>query len=310
MLNTQLKTWLTSLNQLIADQKAAGVVATPDSVRQSLITMTDSLVSPGPRLPWVGDSQVKGDATPVSVRLYDPTPEADTPVCVFFHGGGHMAGDVAVYDPICRRLAQTSGWLIVSVDYRLAPEYPYPIGLQDCHSVARNIWSTLDAEGRRYSPRLALSGDSGGGTFAASISAAAQNDDTLTVEKQVLIYPSLDYTLTQPSITENGRGYLLEAERIEWYFQHYFQHQEDRYDASPLYMPISDRLPETLLISAGYCPLRDEALAYVKKLQDNGVPCRHRHFEDMIHAYLNLETLVPNACAQTYQEIAAFLNAD
>jgi len=310
MLNAQLQTWLARLNELVANQKAAGVEATPASVRESMAAMTDNLVSAGPALPWVGDAKVECGETPVPVRLYDPAPDQDTPVCLFFHGGGHLAGDVTVYDPICRRLAHASGWLVVSVEYRLAPEFPYPFGLEDCHSAARHIWPALDQTGRRYSRRLALAGDSGGGTFAATISALAQNDALLPVEKQVLIYPSLDYTLTQPSIIENGQGYLLEADRIAWYFQHYFQHGEDRRGASPLYMPVSNRLPETLVISANYCPLRDEALAYARRLRDTGVPCRHRHFDDMIHAYLNLEALAPDACAATYQEIAAFLNGE
>ena len=310
MLNAQLKAWLDRLNELVAEQKAAGVEATPATVRDSMAAMTRNQVRPGPELPWVGDARVECGETPVPVRLYDPAPDRDTPVCLFFHGGGHMAGSVAVYDPICRRLADASGWLVVSVDYRLAPEYPYPFGLEDCHSVARHLWPVLDDQGRRYQRRLALAGDSGGGTFAATLSALAQNDQRLPVEKQVLIYPSLDYTLNHPSVTENGQGYLLEAERIAWYFQHYFQHGEDRRGASPLFMPVSNRLPETLVISAEYCPLRDEALAYVQRLNDTGVPCRHRHFDDMIHAYLNLESLAPDACAATYREIAAFLNGD
>jgi acetyl esterase/lipase len=129
------------------------------------------------------------------------------------------------------------------------------------------------------------------------------------IDSQVLIYPSLDYTLDHASVRENGQGYLLEQARMAWYFDRYFQENEDRHAASPLYMPIMPNLPPTLVISAGYCPLRDEALAYVERLATSGVSHRHRHFADMIHAYLNLEALVPDACAQTYQEIGRFLSA-
>ena len=105
MLNAQLKAWLDRLNELVAEQKAAGVEATPATVRDSMAAMTRNQVRPGPELPWVGDARVECGETPVPVRLYDPAPDRDTPVCLFFHGGGHMAGSVAVYDPICRRLA-------------------------------------------------------------------------------------------------------------------------------------------------------------------------------------------------------------
>ncbi|ERJ20847.1 lipase protein [Salinisphaera shabanensis E1L3A] len=309
MLNAQLKAWLEQVNQQKLDLAANDVVADPAVVRSSLETMTAQFVSAGPSLPWVEDRTVDAQGKSVSVRLYDPAPERSKPVALFLHGGGHMAGSVAVYDPICRRIAEASGWLIVSVEYRLTPEHPYPQGLADCLHVARHVWPLLEAEHRLFTRRLALIGDSGGGALAATISASAQHDSLLNIDSQVLIYPSLDYTLDHASVRENGQGYLLEQARMAWYFDHYFQRYEDRHAASPLYMPITPNLPPTLVISAGYCPLRDEALAYVERLAASGVPHHHRHFADMIHAYLNLEALVPDACVQTYQEIGRFLSA-
>ncbi|MBU60662.1 MAG: carboxylesterase [Alcanivorax sp.] len=310
--NAGLAGWLDGLNRLVAEQAARGVAATPASVRDSMAAMTRNLVTRSPALPWVGDATVPADGGPVPVRIYDPAPETRKPVCLFFHGGGHLAGSVAVYDPICRKLAEASGRLVVSVDYRLAPEHPYPRGLEDCLAVARHLWPLLEAEGRRVERRLSLAGDSGGGTLAATVSAVAQDDPDLTIERQVLIYPSLDYTLDHPSVEENGHGYLLETPRVRWYFDHYFQDgpapdAERRRAASPLYMTISERLPETLVITAGFCPLRDEGLAYVKRLEAAGVPVRHVPFADMIHAYLNLEDLVPEACAETYRVVGEFL---
>ncbi|MFP1679079.1 alpha/beta hydrolase [Alloalcanivorax sp. C16-2] len=307
-----LSDWLAGLNRLVAEQAARGVTATPATVRDSMATMTRNLVTRSPALPWVGDASVAVDGEPVPVRLYDPAPENHKPVCLFFHGGGHMAGSVAVYDPICRKLAEASGQLVVSVDYRLAPEHPYPRGLRDCLGVARHLWALLDAEGRRVERRLSLVGDSGGGTLAATVSALAQDDPALMVDKQVLIYPSLDYDLAYPSVEENGHGYLLETPRIRWYFDHYFQDgdapdRQRRHDASPLHMTVSPRLPATLVITAGFCPLRDEAQAYVERLDAAGVPVRHVPFPDMIHAYLNLEDLVPEACLETYRVVGEFL---
>ena len=124
----------------------------------------------------------------------------------------------------------------------------------------------------------------------------------------MLIYPSLDYTLEHPSISGHGEGYLLEAERIRWYFNHYFASGEDRRTASPLHMPVPEGMPATLVITAGYCPLHDEGVAYARKLREAGVACELRDYPDMIHAYLNLEDLVPQACSDTYRAIGAFLS--
>lgn len=306
-LDASLKDWLIKVNELAAAQESRGVELTPGSVRGNFAAMTQTFVRRGPELPWVGDAKVEGEAHPIPVRIYDPAPESEKSVCLFFHGGGHLAGSIDVYDPICRRLARASGQLLVSVEYRRAPEYPYPLGLNDCLDVARQLWPLLTQEQRRVRRQLFIAGDSGGGAYAASVSAVAQDDPELAIEKQVLIYPGLDYTLVSPSVAENGKGYLLENPRIEWYFNHYFQNGEDRHTVSPLHMPMTARLPQTLVITAGFCPLRDEGIAYAEKLRAAGVTCEHQHFEDMIHAYLNLENLVPDACAQTYNVIGQFL---
>lgn len=307
-LDTRLQGWLTQLNALVAEQQAQGQEATPVTVRESLATLTATQVHDAPRPAWVGDAMIETGDYPVPVRIYDPAPEHEKSVCLFFHGGGHMAGSVSVYDPICRKIADASGQLVVSVEYRLAPECPYPLGLEDCLNASRHLWPVLERKQRRVRRQLFLIGDSGGGTYAASISALSQSDTQLEIDGQILIYPSLDYTLSQPSVHENGSGYLLEQARIQWYFDHYFRNQEDRRSASPIHMPITARLPRTLMITAGFCPLRDEGLAYLERLRAAGVPCEHRHFAGMIHAYLNLEGLVPDACAASYQAMAGFIN--
>lgn len=306
-LNRKLKTWLDKVNTLTARQQAAGVETTPIAVRASFATMTAMFVTRRPEMAWTGDTMVETGHYPVPVRIYDPAPDVEKPVCLFFHGGGHMAGSVTVYDPICRKIATASGALVVAPEYRLAPECPYPHGLDDCLNLARAIWPALERKQRRFRRSLYLVGDSGGGAFAATVSALAQGDPNLVIDKQVLIYPGLDYTLSMPSVETNGTGYLLEKSRIAWYFDQYFQNNENRRTVSPLYMPISDKLPETLMITAGYCPLRDEALAYVERLRSAGVTCEHHHFEDMIHAYLNLENLAPEACAQSHEAVGRFL---
>lgn len=302
-----LRAWLDQLNPMVAEQRARGVEATPAMVRDSLAGLTTNFVTRTPHLSWVRDLRVDTPEGEVPVRLYHPEPGSARPVMLFFHGGGHMAGSVAVYDPIAGKLAQATGMLIISVDYRLSPETPYPGGLNDCLNVTRQVWDLLEAGQVPFEPRLTLAGDSGGATYAATVSQQLAGDRELNLTHQILIYPSIDYTLDHPSISGHGEGYLLEEHRIRWYFDHYFAHGEDRRAASPLHMPVPDGMPATLVITAGYCPLHDEGVAYARKLEKAGVPCQLKDYPDMIHAYLNLEDLVPEACEDTYQIIAEFL---
>lgn len=307
-LNAQLTDWLGKFNRLTAQQRAMGSSPTPISAREGLASMTAALVTDRPEVPRVLDALVAGENYNVPVRLYDPEPTMAKPVCVYIHGGGHAAGSVPVYDSICRKLALCSGHLVVSVEYRLAPECPYPSGLEDCMTVVRNIWQTLADKGCEVQrDGLAVAGDSGGGAFAATLSARLQRERKNPIKRQILIYPNLDYTLNQPSIDRLAEGYLLEKTRIQWYYDQYFQHSEDRAAASPLFMPVTGNLPKTLIITAGFCPLQDEALAYLDRLDQAGVPRAHHHFPDMMHAFLNMEDLVPEATAQVYQSMAEFL---
>ena len=309
-LNAQLEDWLVRLNRLVAQQRAQGSTPTAVNAREGLANMTATLVTNRPELPRVVDALVEGGEYAVPVRIYDPAPEQSKAVCIYIHGGGHTAGGVTVYDPICRKLAAASQRLVVSVEYRLAPECPYPSGLEDCLSVVRNVWTALDEKQCRYRPDLAVAGDSGGGALTATLTAMLQNEPHPPVRQQILIYPNLDYTLSYPSIHELASGYLLERERIRWYYDQYFQHGEDRAAASPLHMPITPGLPETLLITAGYCPLKDEGIAYREALDAAGVPCTHRHFPSLLHAFLNMEDLVVGECAEAYLAMADFMKAE
>jgi len=123
----------------------------------------------------------------------------------------------------------------------------------------------------------------------------------------ILLYPSLDYTMSLPSVTEFATGYMLEKERISWYFNLYFQGHGSRRDVSPLFMKVTDRFPKTLIVTAGFCPLRDEGMQYFSLLKKGGVVVQHLHLDDMIHAFLNMESLAPESCAQVYRVMEEFL---
>lgn len=290
--------------------KASGFVQTPTNAREGLATLTWSLVKEKPEIRWVQDDLIHGDEFDVPVRIYNTYPESQLPVLLYFHGGGHMSGSVSVYDPICRKLAQATGHIVVSADYRLAPECPYPAGINDALTVVKNIWKTLDRRKLNYLKQLSIAGDSAGGTISATVAHLTQNDPDVDIKKQVLIYPSLDYTFQLESVSENGTGYLLEKDKIEWYMANYFQNNENRKEPSPLYMEFSENLPTSLVITAEFCPLRDEGRAYVEKLKVAGVPATLLHFDDMIHAFVNMEDLTRERCEELYRSIADFLKSE
>jgi acetyl esterase/lipase len=305
----KLQKWLDNYNNLLEIMAEKGFKQTATNAREGLAILTRQYVSESPDVAWIQDDLVMGPHYAVPVRIYHPEPDSKLPVLIYYHGGGHMAGSVTVYDPICRKLALKTKHILVSVDYRLAPECPYPAGVKDAYYVAKNVWSTLDARQIKYQRCLAIAGDSAGGALSATVSHISQYDAGLEIKRQALIYPSLDYTLGLDSVDENAAGYLLQKEKIIWYFDHYFQHGENRKSASPLHMECTSSLPQTLVVTAGFCPLRDEGLAYVKKLKAAGVPVDHMHLEDMIHAFMNMEDLVKAECESVYEKISDFLKA-
>lgn len=304
-----LAEWLDKVNEAQRERHRRGFVRTPTNVREAFELITRTFVTERPQLPRVLDDLVPGMEYRVPVRVYHPAPGRALPIAVFVHGGGHVAGSVSVYDPIARRLALAARHVVVSVDYRLAPECPYPAGLQDVLTVVKGIREVLVARGVTHADRLALVGDSGGGALSATAAHLLQHEPGVELAALVLIYPSLDYTLSQPSVDALGTGYLLDRDRVGWYFDQYFQHAENRRDASPLFMACDNGFPRTLVLSAEYCLLRDEADAYAQRLQRAGVDVDYVLCEGMIHAFLNLEDLVPDDCRRVYARIAHFLAA-
>ena len=303
-----LQPWLENFNRQMADLVAKGFKATPTNAREGLAGLTRALVTDIPDIAWCQDDVIAAHPFDVPVRIYHPEPDEALPVLVYLHGGGHMAGSVTVYDPICRKLARAARHIVVAADYRLAPECRYPAGVTDGYNTVKHLWPVLRARGLKFHERLALAGDSGGGALSASVAHLAQFDAGVAIGRQVLIYPSLDYTMQWPSIAQNAVGYLLERHRIAWYFDHYFPAGANRHAASPLHMDFGERLPATLVITAEFDPLHDEGRIYVEKLRQADIEAEHWHLDDMIHAFLNLEDLVKETCNAVYARIGRFLN--
>jgi acetyl esterase len=304
-----LRDWLFAQREAKHKAREHGYRRTATNTREAWDLLTRRFVTESPEVAWVRDDLIPGPDYRVPVRVYHPQPDRPLPVALFVHGGGHIAGGVSLYDPIARRLALAANRVVVSIEYRLAPECPYPAALKDTMACAKRVFPLLGNLDMPYEPRLALMGDSGGGALCATVSHLAQFDAGMTIERQVLLYPSLDYTLSQPSVTENGDGYLLERERILWMFDAYLQSAEDRRAISPLYMALTTDYPATLVITGEFDPLRDEGIAYADRLELNGIGAEKRVMPGMIHGFLNLEAMVPEACADVYAAIGTFLNA-
>jgi acetyl esterase/lipase len=303
-----LAAWLASFNDLIAEMKRRdGYARTPTVVREGLAILTATCVTQRPEVGRIIDDLVPGPGLAVPIRVYHPDPDTELPLIVFVHGGGHVAGGVSVYDAIARKLAQATRHVVVSVEYRLAPECPYPAGIADVITVVKGMQRVLADRGVRFLSRVSLVGDSAGGALCATAAHMLRYEPTVEVHAQVLIYPSLDYTLSMPSTVEFAKGYLLERDRVAWYFDQYFQHAENRHDVSPLFMPCADDLPRTLLFTAEHCLLRDEGRAYAGRLREAGIDVEYVECAGMIHAFLNLEDLVPASCADVYERTAEFL---
>lgn len=279
------------------------------NIREALAAMTAKYM-----LPFESSSILALDDTvlngyyPVPVRVYVPILTKPLPVAIFIHGGGHMAGNISVYDGIARRLAAATEYVLVAIDYRLAPEFAYPTALDDCRAVIRNVFNVLAGRNIQYvDKQLTLIGDSAGGAICASLVMDKEFVALHLLSKQVLIYPSLDYTCSLPSFTQFGEGYLLEKAKMQFYFNSYFQNGENFRQKSPLYNEFYANMPKTLVVVAEYDPLLDEGILYQRYAAQVGVNAELLKVPGVIHAYLMLESLCPAECEKTYAEISRFL---
>lgn len=250
----------------------------------------------------------------VPVRLFTPVDSFARPMIVFFHGGGWVTGDVDSYNKVCANLCRNTNRIVVSVDYALAPEYKFPLGLEECYAVTKEIF--LDTQGLFSIDKndITLMGDSAGGNLAAAVSLMARDRGDFLPYNQILIYPATgaDHSLkTSPyeSVRENGTDYLLTAKRICDYMELYRSSPED--EKSPYYAPVlSEDLsnqPRTLVLTAQFDPLRDEGELYGKRLQEAGNDVTILRVPDALHGYFSLP-LTFQIVRETFVAINHFLN--
>ncbi|MTI17130.1 alpha/beta hydrolase [Rhodobacteraceae bacterium RKSG542] len=307
----KLVPFLEQFNATVAKMLEAGFAPNATNAREGLANLTKGFVTEPREVAIVQDDLAFAEGYNVPVRIYNPAPEKELPVLIYYHGGGHMAGSVTVYDPICRRMALATQHIVVAPEYRLAPENPYPAGEEDAYAVLLGVWDTLNRREMKYKKELSIAGDSAGGALCTAVASRAQYDFNLHIKKQAIIYPCVDYTMTvsEKSYHENAVGYLLHTAKCAWYFDNYIKRGACRKDASPYFKDFTDGLPETLVITAEFCPLRDEGKLYYEKVKEAGVRAEHMHFDDMPHTFMNLENLVKEECEQVYARFAEFLNS-
>ena len=245
------------------------------------------------------------DAGGVPARLYRPNDREDLGLLVFFHGGGWVLGNLESHDNVCRILANSSGHCVLSVDYRLAPEHPFPAALEDALAATR--WAYANAAALGCAPeRLAIGGDSAGGNLAIVVGHLAP----VPLRYQLLIYPVTDLTSSFPSFLENAAGPQLTAAGMGWFITHYVGESETSL-TDPRISPhfAADHVvaasPPTMVITAQYDPLRDEGDAYAARLAALGVPTSHVRFSGMYHGFFSLADFYDDAIAANHMAGAA-----
>jgi acetyl esterase len=242
------------------------------------------------------DRTVPGPAGEIPVRVYTPAGEGPLPVVVYFHGGGWVIGDLEVVDQPCRQLASAAGAIVVSVDYRLAPEHRYPAAFDDCY--AATVWVGAHAAEIGGDPaRLAVAGDSAGGNLAAAVALAARDRGGPELAAQLLIYPVTDFNFGTASYQDNREGYLLTKGSMQWFWAHYLGAQDldkDPY-ACPLRADSLVGLPPAYVATSEYDPLRDEGEAYARRLEEAGVAVTAKRFDGMLHGFFWMLAAVPSA---------------
>jgi acetyl esterase len=232
---------------------------------------------------------IPGPAGEIPIRVYTPEGTGPFPVLVYVHGGGWVICGLDSHDPPCRALANAVPCLVVSVDYRLAPEHKFPAAADDAYAATR--WVAEHAAELGGDPRrVAVGGDSAGGNLAAVVALMARERGGPRLVHQLLVYPVTDAGLDTASYRENGDGYFLTRDTMAWFWGHYLRSRADVEDphASPLRARDLAGLPPALVITAEYDPLRDEGEAYAARLRAAGVPVRTTRYPGMIHGFFGM----------------------
>jgi acetyl esterase len=243
-----------------------------------------------------------------ALRVYRPVKNEKLPALVYFHGGGWTIGDIDTHDVLCRQLAAGARCVVISVDYRLAPEHAFPVAVDDCFAATRYV---AENAAQLNIGGMAVGGDSAGGNLAAVVSLMAREAGGPAVAFQLLIYPATDQRAGTPSHERNAQGYLLTRDAIRYFRRAYLPNEADWTDwrASPLLAKSHANLPPALVVTAGYDPLLDEGRAYAERLKAAGVSVEYREYADMVHGFILFGGVLDTANAAVADCCAALRRA-
>lgn len=276
--------------------------------RELMEARAAALWGPPERVHRVEDRTVPGPAGAIPVRVYAPA-GSRLPVLTYFHGGGWVTGSRQTHDGACRALANRAQCLLVSVDYRLAPEHKFPAAVEDAW--AATAWLGAHADQIGGDPaRVAVGGDSAGGNLAAVVALRARQRGRPRLAFQLLIYPVMDYEFGRQSYIENANGYNLTLDGMRWYWKHYLPSEAAgaNPEASPLRAANLAGLPPAYVLTCGFDPLRDEGEAYAQRLREAGVQVTLKRYEGMIHGFFRMAAVLDRA-KEAVDEAAAALGS-
>lgn len=249
--------------------------------------------SPDPHLPakQIENLYIPVEGAEIEARVYTPENHLESspdnwPALIYYHGGGWVIGTLDAYDGLCQDLAGTAQCKVISVDYRMAPECPYPVPFQDAWTAAK--WVADHAHELYLDPnRIAIGGDSAGGNLATAVALKARESESLQLFYQLLVYPVTNYYFDTESYHKYATNYFLTRKAMEWFWDQYLPDEAAGREifASPLRCKDLSGLPDALVITAGYDPLYSEVLQYVEQMQKSKVKVEHINFEDMIHGF-------------------------
>lgn len=275
---------------------------TPGEARHAFRTLTVDMRDPAavPEVGSVRTTTIAGAEGPRPARVYRPVGDGPVPTVLLFHGGGFVIGDLDTHDVTARTLCRDVGAVVVAVDYRLAPEHPWPAAPQDALAVSRAVLADLDSYGG--SPVLGVTGDSAGGNLAAIVAQQVPG-----IAAQLLVYPATDLVGDYPSRTENAHGYLLDEPTMGWFMEQYLSSGPAADD--PLVSPLHGDLggvPPAVVVTAEFDPLRDEGEAYAAALAAAGVEVTLRRYDGLIHGFYDLGAWSSAARQAIDESIALF----
>jgi len=280
-----------------------------DIVRQGVLQEYER--NPWPKTPVarVEDKLIDGPGGALPIRIYTPKGTGPFPILMYFHGGGWVICNIETHDSICRDLCSGASCVVISVEYRLAPEHKFPAAPDDCLAATR--WAGANASSIGGDPqRIVVSGDSAGGNLAAVTTFRIRDEGGPDLRGQALIYPATThYSRPTRSHAENGDGYLLTHAAMAWFMDHYLRDFADAQNehACPLLARDLRGLPPAFVITAEFDPLRDEGLQYAERLRAAGVPVRFSNYDGMIHGFYG-SPLYPQG-AQAIAETCAWMQS-